>query len=183
MAPRIAPTTVATAPEETKSLLMSIKKTLGSVPNLFATIGQSPAALRGYLAFTDALATGGALAARDIELVNLHVSELNGCGYCLSAHAALGARVGLSPGEIAAARAGHGSAARDAAILSLARRLVRTGGAGAGTELACAREVGLSDAEIVEVMAHVASKTFTNALAILAQTEIDFPKAPRLPQP
>ncbi len=182
MAPRIAPTTVATAPEETKPLLAALKKTLGSVPNLFATIGQSPAALRGYLAFTEALARG-AFSTRDIELVNLHVSELNGCGYCLSAHAALAGRVGLSPDEIAAARAGHGSTARDAAILSLARRIVRTSGAGAGAELAYARELGLTDAEIVEVIAHVASKAFTNALPILAQTEIDFPKVPRLPQP
>ena len=182
MAPRIAPTTLATAPEETKPLLAALKKTFGSVPNLFATIGQSPAALRAYLAFTEALAKG-ALSTRDIELVNLHVSELNGCGYCISAHAFLGGRVGLSPDGIAAARAGHGSTARDSAILSLARRIVRTGGAGAGTELAYAREVGLTDAEIVEVIAHVASKAFTNALGILAQTEIDSPKAPGLPQP
>jgi uncharacterized peroxidase-related enzyme len=182
MSSRIAPAAISTAPEETRASFATIKKALGAVPNLFATMGQSPAALRGYLAFTDALARG-VLSSRDIELVNLHVSELNGCGYCLSAHTSLGARVGLSPDEMTAARAGHGSTARDAAILSLARRIVRTGGGGAGTELAFAREVGLTDAEIVEVIAHVASKAFTNALAIVAQTEIDFPKAPRLPQP
>jgi alkylhydroperoxidase family enzyme len=52
---------------------------------------------------------------------------------------------------------------------------------GAGTDLARAREAGLSDAELMEVLAHVSLKTFTNAVAILAQTEIDFPKQPRLP--
>jgi hypothetical protein len=58
---------------------------------------------------------------------------------------------------------------------------LRTGGARAGRELAEAREAGLADGEIVQVVAHVAARVFTNAAAILAETEIDFPKAPRLP--
>ncbi|WP_257459551.1 hypothetical protein [Archangium lipolyticum] len=43
----------------------------------------------------------------------------------------------------------------------LARRVVRTGGHGAGGELARAREAGLTDAEVV--------------------AELDWPKAPALP--
>lgn len=46
-----------------------------------------------------------------------------------------------------------------------------------------ARAAGLSDAEIIEVLAHVANRAFANSVAILAQTEIDFPRAPRLPEP
>jgi alkylhydroperoxidase family enzyme len=101
----------------------------------------------------------------------------------VSAHAALGKRAGLSPDDIARARRGDGASPRERAILDLARRVVRTGGAGAGTELALAREHGLGDREIVEVLAHVALKAFTNAVAIVAQTDIDFPKAPHLPTP
>ena len=181
MAARIVPTTPQNAPEDSKPLLADLRKTLGKVPNLYATIAHSPAALRGLVALEESLAKG-ALSAREAELVKLHVSELNGCGYCLSAHAMLAARAGVSPDEVAAARAGQARTAREAAILGLARRIVRTGGSGAGTELAAAREAGLTDAELVEVVAHVASKAFTNALAILARTEIDFPRAPRLPE-
>lgn len=67
-------------------------------------------------------------------------------------------------------------------MLDLVRRVVRTGGVGAGLELKAVREAGLSDAEIIEVLAHVALKAFTNAVALVAQTEVDFPKQPRLPE-
>jgi AhpD family alkylhydroperoxidase len=124
----------------------------------------------------------GTLSGREVEQVNLLTSELNGCAYCVSAHAALGKLAGLSPDEIEAARAGRGTNAREQAILALVRRVVRTGGAGAGTDLARAREAGLTDAEVIEVLAHVALKTLTNAVGILAQTDIDVAKQPQLPE-
>lgn len=182
MTVRIAPVTRETAPADSRPFLDTLFRAFGRVPNLFATMGHSPAVLGAYLAFVDSLGKGS-LSAREVELLNLHVSELNGCAYCVSAHAALAAKSGISPDEIAAGRAGRATSAKDAALLALARRVVRTGGAAAGGELARAREAGLSDAAIVEALAHVASKTFTNALAQVAGTEIDFPRAPHLPQP
>ncbi len=182
MSARIAPVTGTTAPEESRPVLEGLKKAIGMVPNLYATVAHSPAALKGYLAFWEALG-GGKLSKREAELLALHVSELNGCSYCLSAHTALAARAGASPEDAAAAREGQSQSRREKALFALARRIVRTGGARAGRELAEAREAGLTDGEIVEVIAHVAARVFTNATAILAETEIDFPKAPRLPAP
>ena len=178
--PRIPPVPLAIAPEKVRPSFEGLKKTLGTVPNLFATIGQSPEALQALLAAMDALSRG-ALSAREAEQVNLLTSELNGCAYCVSAHGALGKLAGLAPDDIQAARGGRGSGVREQAILDLVRRVVRTGGSGAGTELVRAKEAGLTDGEIVEVLAHVALKAFTNAVAILAQTDIDFPKQPLLP--
>ena len=179
--PRIPPVQLSTASEKVRPLLESLKRKLGVVPNLFATIGQSPQALQALLGAMEALGQG-TLSGREIEQVNLLTSELNGCAYCVSAHGALGKLAGLSPDDIEGARAGRAPSAREQAILALVRRVVRTGGAGAGTDLARAREAGLSDGEIIEVLAHVALKTFTNAVGILAQTDIDFPKQPRLPE-
>ena len=183
MSPRIAPLTLSTASDTTRPLLEGLKKALGMVPQLYATIGHAPGALKGLLAFGDALDQQGKLSRREVELVSLHASELNGCGYCVAAHGALAGRAGLSPEEITAARNGHSSNLREAAILALTRRVTRTGGAQAGTELAAAREAGLTDGEIVEVLAHAALKFFTNSVALVAQTEVDFPKQPKLPQP
>jgi uncharacterized peroxidase-related enzyme len=180
MPARIPPVTSTTTPEATRPILEGIQKAIGMVPNLYATLGHSPAALKGYLALSEAL-SGGKLSPREAELLALHVSELNGCSYCLSAHTALATRAGASPEDAAAAREGQSPSRRERAIFALARRIVRTGGARAGRELAEAREAGLTDGEIVEVVAHVAARVFTNAAAILAETEIDFPRAPRLP--
>jgi len=179
--PRIAPIQLPAASEKLRPLLEGLKRKLGMVPNLFATIGQSPEALQALLGATEALAHG-ALSGREIEQVNLLTSELNGCAYCVSAHGALGKLNGLSPDQIEAARAGRAANAREQAIFGLVRRVVRSGGSGAGTDLARAREAGLSDGDVIEVLAHVALKTFTNAAGILAQTDIDFPKQPRLPE-
>jgi uncharacterized peroxidase-related enzyme len=180
--PRIQPVTEETATANAKPLLAAIKQQLGMVPNLFATIAQSPESLSSMLTAMDALSKGS-MSAREIELVNLYTSELNGCGYCVSAHAALGKRAGLSADEVDRARVGDAPSPRERALLALVRRVVRTGGAAAGTELAQAREHGVSDRDLIEVLAHVALKTFTNAVALIAQTEIDFPKAARLPTP
>lgn len=181
MPARIAPVTIATAPEGSRPVLEGLKKAIGMVPNIYATVAHSPAALKGYLAFSEALASGK-LSKREAELLALHVSELNGCSYCLSAHTALASRAGASAEDAAAAREGQSASPRERAIFSLARRLIRTGGARAGRELAEARAAGLSDEEIIEVVGHVAARVFTNATAILAETEIDFPRAPRLPE-
>jgi uncharacterized peroxidase-related enzyme len=179
---RINPTTPETAPEATKPMLEALRRNLGMTPNLFATIGHSPESLGMLLTAMETLSKGK-LAAREVELINLYTSELNGCGYCVSAHAGLGKRVGLSQADIDSAREGRGATARENALLRLVQRVVRTGGGGAGTELAGAREAGVSDREVLEVLAHVSLKAFTNAVALVAQTEVDFPKQPRLPQP
>lgn len=180
MTVRIHPITATNTPEATKPLLAQLKASLGMVPALYATIGHSPGTLQAYLAWGTAIGNG-TLSKREIELLNIHVSELNGCGYCLSAHALVGAQVGLSASDIEAARAGTGTNAREEALLALARRVVRTGGAGAGAELARAREAGVTDAQVIDALGVVAIRSFTNAMAIVAQTELDFPKVARLP--
>ncbi len=181
MASRIAPATPVNAPEASKPIFAAIKSGLGMLPNLYATVGLSPGSLQSVLGWDQALTDGKNLSKREIELLNLHISDLNGCGYCLGAHAAIGKGAGLSPEDIDKARVGIGANARENALLALARRVVRTGGARSGAELSQAREAGVSDAAVVDVLAAVALKTFTNSLAIVAQTEIDFPKVRNTP--
>ena len=84
--PRIpTPATIDAAPPQARASLELVKKQLGSVPNLFRVIANSPAALEGYLGLSGALGKG-ALDARTRERIALAVAESNGCGYCLSAH-------------------------------------------------------------------------------------------------
>ncbi len=178
--PRIQPIAEKNAVPEVSPIFEGLKKALGKVPNLFATIAHSPASLAGLLGWDQALSKGD-LSKRELELVNLHISELNGCGYCLSAHSTVGKMVGLSEPEIDAARLGRGANEREDAILALARKVLRTGGAGAEAEVTRLREAGGSDALVIDVLAATALKVFTNAVAIVSKAEIDLPKAKRLP--
>jgi uncharacterized peroxidase-related enzyme len=177
---RIETPTTFTAPTASRPLIEALAQKFGRAPNLFATIGHSPAALSSLLGAMDAL-SHGELNAAEIEAINLHVSELNGCAYCVAAHGAIGKGGGLSPDDIANYRKGVGRSPREDAILAFCRRIVRTGGTGAGTELAGLRETGVSDGAIIEIITHVALKAMTNAVAIVAQTEVDFPRQPHLP--
>lgn len=181
MSPRIPVTTPSNAPEDSQPILAGLKQAIGMIPNVYATIGHSPGALRSVLTWGEALAAGG-LSKREIEQLNLHISELNGCSYCVSAHGALGARAGLSATEIGLARDGKGANEREDALLAFARRVVRTGGARAGADLSRLREAGLTNAEVIDVLAVVALNAFRNAVNVVAVTDIDFPRAPRLPQ-
>ncbi|MFL6626699.1 MAG: carboxymuconolactone decarboxylase family protein, partial [Vitreoscilla sp.] len=83
------PASIDASPAASQPLLQAVEKQLGSVPNLFRVVANSPAALEGYLGMMGALAKG-ALPAATRERIALAVAEVNGCNYCLAAHAYLG---------------------------------------------------------------------------------------------
>lgn len=173
--PHINPVDLAAVAGETARALQGVKAKLGAIPNMFATLAHSPAALQFYLKGSEGLGAGG-FSAKQRELIALVVAEANGCAYCLSAHAAVGGMVGLEPAEIEAARSTRASNPRDHALVSLARSIVTTRGHPSAPELAAAREKGLSDEDILETIAVVAVNIFTNYLNHIAGTEIDFPR-------
>jgi alkylhydroperoxidase family enzyme len=79
------PASIAASPTAAQPLLEAVNKQLGLVPNMFRVIGNSPAALEGYLGLNGALAKGK-IDAKTRERIALAVAEANGCDYCLSAH-------------------------------------------------------------------------------------------------
>lgn len=158
----------------TRTTFDGLRKAIGMVPNLYRVLGNSPAALTGTLGLTGALAKG-VLPAALREQLAIAVAEQNGCGYCLSAHAMLGAGAGLSEGDIDAARGGHATDVRDTAALGFARAVLATQGRVAPGDLAAVRAAGWDDAAVVEIIAHVALNLLTNSINNVADTPIDFP--------
>lgn len=158
-----------------KELLDAVQAKLKITPNMTKVMANSPAVLQGYLQFSGALA-GGALDAKLREEIALAVGEQNACQYCVSAHTAIGKLTGLTEAEIEAAREARSSSSRHQAALTFARRLVASKGRPSDAEFAAVRASGLSDAEIAELIAHVALNIFTNYFNNAAQVEVDFPK-------
>jgi uncharacterized peroxidase-related enzyme len=173
---RIAiPTTIESAPTASQPLLEAVNKQLGSVPNLFRLVAKSPAALAGYLGMSGALGKG-ALNAQTRERIALAVAEINGCGYCLSAHAYLGKHLAkLDDAEIAANRSGASNDPKADAAVRFAAKVTEQRGKVGAEDLTSVRNAGCSDAEIIEIVQHVALNTFTNYINEVARTEIDFP--------
>lgn len=158
-----------------RQLLDAVQAKLGLTPNMARVMANSPAVLEAYLKFDDALA-GGSLDPQVRELIALTVSEANFCAYCLSAHTVTGGMVGLKSGPIAQARNATSSHKRTDAILKLGRSIVVRRGEITDDDFARAREAGISDSELVEVVANVVVNIFANYFNHVAQTNIDFPK-------
>jgi uncharacterized peroxidase-related enzyme len=156
-------------------LLAEVRKALGVVPNMTKVMVNSPAVLRGYLDLSAALA-GGVLPAGVRERLAVLVAECNGCSYCLSAHTYIGENVAkVEPDELVRARHAESGDQHTAAILALADAIVRSRGHVEADALPLARTAGLTDAEIAEVVAHIALNVFTNYLNVLSDVEIDWP--------
>lgn len=174
------PATINDAPEASRPVLETIQKQIGSVPNIFRLVSNSPVALNALTALQGALGKGK-LAPATRERIALTMAEANGCDYCLSAHTYTGTKFAkLDENEIDANRRGTSNDPKAAAAVEFARALVDARGSVALGEVEKVRAAGYSDAEILEIIAHVALNTFTNYVNEALGTEIDFPRIARL---
>lgn len=172
---RIQPVNYEQSSGRVKELLDGVTAKLGMTPNMMKTMAQSPAVLEAYLNFSGALA-GGELNAGLREQIALITAEINGCGYCASAHTAIGKMVGLSGEAISSARRGHSADAKSDAALKFARKVIVNRGQVSEADIKALKDTGFSEGEIGEIVANVALNIFTNYFNEIAETEIDFPK-------
>jgi uncharacterized peroxidase-related enzyme len=169
------PATISDAPEQSRLLLDAVQKQLGVVPNMFRLIATSPQALEGYLGLSGALGHG-ALPAATRERIALAVAEVNGCDYCLSAHTYLGRNVAkLDDAEITANRNGASNDPKANAAVRFAVQVTRDRGHVSEADLSAVRRAGYTDAQVIEIVQHVALNTWTNLVNEVFKTDIDFP--------
>jgi len=173
---RIPTPTVDQAPATARPLLAAVQQQLGTVPNMFRLISNSPATLDAYLGFSAALGKGE-LAPATRERIALAVAEVNGCGYCLSAHTYIGLNLAkLDHAEITANRSGASNDIVADAAVRFAAKVARERGQVDEGDISALRQAGYSDGEILEIIGHVALNVFTNYVNEALKTEIDFPR-------
>ena len=83
--------------------------------------------------------------------------------------------------EIAANRAGGSNDDKADAAVRFATAVVRERGHVGDADVAALKSAGYDDAQVIEIVLHIAFSTFTNYLYEVAKTDIDFPvaKAPQ----
>jgi uncharacterized peroxidase-related enzyme len=168
-----------TAEGQVKEQLEAVKKKLGFVPNLVKSLANSPAALASYVAVSGHLAHGQ-LHPVVREQLALVVGETNGCEYCVSAHSAAGKLYKLSTEELQANRRAESSDPKVDVLLKFAHAVLTNHGHVEDSDVSAVRAAGYSDAEIAEVITHVALNVLTNYFNNFNQTTLDFPAAPTL---
>lgn len=169
------PATISDAPEASRPLLDAVVAQLGSAPNMFRAIATSPQALEGYLSLSGALGKGS-LPAATRERIALAVAEINGCNYCLSAHTYLGRNLAkLDDAEITANRSGASNDPKADAAVRFAAKVAKDRGQVTDADFAAVKLAGYTDAQLIEIVQHVALNSWTNFFNEVFKTEIDFP--------
>jgi uncharacterized peroxidase-related enzyme len=162
------------APASAKPILDAVNTQLGVIPNMFRLFANSPPALAA-LAGLDA-AHVKVLDIKTRTGIALAVAQVNGCGYCLSAHTYIGLNLAkISLEEAILNRQGTSGDAKTAAAVRFAATVARTRGQVADADLAAVRGAGYGDAQILEIVSVTIQNFLTNFVNNVAQTDVDFP--------
>ncbi len=161
--------------ENNKAIFDNLNNALGFVPNLYATYAHSDTALENYLNFSNAKTS---LSAKEREVVNLAVSQVNNCIYCLSAHTAIGKMNGFTDAQILELRAGEAAFDNKLdALARLAKNVTENRGRTDEAVLENFFNAGYTKANLIDVIVLVGDKTISNYIHSTTQVPVDFPVA------
>ena len=161
-----------------QALFHALNGQLGFVPNLYATFAYSEHALGSYLALQSAKSS---LNAKTREVVNLVVSQVNECVYCLAAHTALGKMNGFTDAQILELRTGAASFdAKVDALAKLVRSITVNRGHADQALVDAFFAAGWTKEHLVDVIVLIGDKTISNYLHATTLVPVDFPAAPAL---
>jgi len=161
-----------------QAIFDNLKKMVGFVPNLFATLAHSENALGTYLALQNAK---GSLKAKEREVINLVVSQINSCTYCLSAHTAIAKMNAFTDQQILEIRrAAITFDPRFDTLAKLVKSIVENRGHADEQLIENFYKAGYSHASLAETVIAIGDKIITNYLFALTEVPIDWPPAPKL---
>jgi uncharacterized peroxidase-related enzyme len=161
-----------------QTIFDTLKKKLGKVPNSYAFMANSENGLATYLALSNAKSS---LSIKEKEVINLTVSEINGCHYCTSAHTVIGKLNGFTDEQILEIRGGGVSF--DVKLDALAQ-FVKSASSNQGKVSQKALDdffaAGYTNENLVDTIMIIAERTFSNYLNAIVDVPIDFPIAPQI---
>jgi uncharacterized peroxidase-related enzyme len=157
-----------------RRIFEELKGMFGMVPNIFAAFASSENGLENYFNY---LTQKSSLNDREREAVNLVVSQVNQCPYCLSFHTAIASRLGFTSEEILNIRGNDIRFDRKLkALVALAHNIALTRGKIAGDILLEFYEAGYDQANLVDVVLAVGNIWTLNLLYAITNVPIDWPR-------
>lgn len=136
------------------------------IPSLMEAGARSPNQMRAIL--SQALAgVDLVLGPRMREGIALRIAQLYDCNACVDAITGAAGEHGLAGQDVLLFRQGRSEDDKEQALLALTTKLVKQKGHHARMVIGVARELGVTDRELIEVVALVALNTFVNYLTEL----------------
>jgi len=160
--------------DKNKRIFEELKGMFGKVPNIFRAFTSSENGLENYFHY---LTQKNSLSYREREVVNLVVSQVNQCPYCLSFHSAIAEGIGFTNEQILDIRANDIQFDRTLkAIAAMAHNIALTKGHIVGDILLDFYEAGYDQGHLVDVVLAVGNITTLNLLYAITNVPIDWPK-------
>lgn len=160
--------------ENNQALFDNLQKAVGFVPNMYAFFAHSPSALGDYLTLQN---RKNSLNNKEKEVINLVVSQLNGCNYCKAAHTAIGKMVGFTEEQTLEIRkANILFNTKLNALVKLAKEIVTHKGEVSEETKENFFNEGYTTENLVDVVMTVGDKIITNYLFAIVKVPIDFPE-------
>ncbi|RVU03140.1 carboxymuconolactone decarboxylase family protein [Mucilaginibacter limnophilus] len=151
---------------------------VGFVPNLYAIFAHSDTALSDYLALQNRKSS---IRAKEREVINLVVSQVNNCSYCLSAHTQFAKMNGFTDEQILDIRRANISFdPKLDALAKLVKSAAENHGHASAESLDNFFAAGYTEANLIDVVIIIGDKIITNYLHALTDIPVDWPLAPEL---
>ena len=165
--------TLESAPESARPLLEQLKQQLGFVPNLAATMAESPLMLEGFTALR-AIFARGSLSGVEREVVAMTVAFETNCVYCMAAHSTAAKRHGASEEVLNAVRSGASPADRRLAALSrFTHQVVSKRSQVSAEDIHSFLDADFTPAQMLEVLVGVGMTMLASLMYHLAGTPLD----------
>lgn len=161
-----------------QQLFEQMEKSFGKVPNLYNVLAYSENALDAYLKLEGSPTS---LSEKEVEAINLVVSEDNSCVYCLSAHTVIASKAGISEEQSLEIRSGRASFdTKLDALVKLTRAITEQRGHINNALVGEFFEAGYTKENLVDVLMLIGDRTISNLLHAITQVPVDFPLAKKL---
>jgi AhpD family alkylhydroperoxidase len=165
--------TPESAPVQAAEGLRQLQAAVGIIPNLAATMAESPALLNAFLSMRALYAQTG-FSGGEVQVLSLTAAFENDCAWCMAFHTAMALKEGVAREAVDALRRGDPPAdARLAALSNFARAMVRGRGAvDTGTHQAFL-DAGYSARQALDVVMGMAFSLTANYAAHLTRPALD----------
>lgn len=161
--------------EKNRQLFEKMEQSFGKVPNLYNVIAYSEHALEAYLQLEE---SPSSLTAKEVEAVNLVVSQVNNCIYCLSAHTVIAKSAGISGAMALEIRSGNASSDEKLnSLVKLTKAITENHPRIDGALINSFFDSGYTKENLVDLIMLIGDRTISNLLHAVTQVPVDFPLA------
>lgn len=167
--------TIESAPEKSRPALQGLKQAVGIIPNLAATMAESPVLLSGFVgAFGNF--HGGTFSGAQKQVLLLSNAVANTCPWAVAFHSAMALKEGVDPEDVRAIREKRlPTDVTLAALSSFTRALIEVRGHVSESARASFSEAGFGPDQVLEVIAGIAVSVMANYAGNITNPVVEQP--------